>query len=66
MLPMVYVANNDQKHEDDPHPLDIIFQNPEHEQVLQAIASKNKNLIIIEGDSDSGVVTFMKHYASSH
>lgn len=64
MIPMVYVAGNDDTHDEDPHPLDSVFINPSHLQVLQALESKQKYLAV-EGERDSGVVTFLKHYASA-
>lgn len=66
MIPMIYVAGNDCQHIDDPHPLDVVFENPDHEPIMKALQTRNKNVVIVEADQNSGVVTFMKHYASSN
>jgi hypothetical protein len=46
-IPMIYLAGSDVAHTDDPHPLDHVFDNEEHKNVLEKLTkSKNKYMIV--------------------
>ena len=49
MVPMIYVAGNDEVHTADPHPLDAVFSNQDHEKILKALQNKNEKYLIVEG-----------------